>query len=291
MTQTIHGITIKIMIGIVDVGGGMRGAYGAGVLDCFLEKDFKADYCIGVSAGSANLSSYLAGQKGRNYVFYTDYSFRRNYMSLYNFLHDHNYVDLDYIYSVLSNQDGEYPLDFEKIIASKIPLEIVATDALEGKPHYFQLNDMSINQYDAIKASCAVPIADEPYFINNIPYYDGGITDPIPFHKAFEYGCDKVIIILTRPKSFRRNPKKDELTTKLLSKKYPNASKAMALRASTYNRQLDEACKLEEEGKVIIVSPDSIGHMKTLTKDKNEIRNLYLKGYRDALEKCFHQAV
>ena len=32
------------------------------------------DVGIGVSAGSANVASYLDGQKGRNYHFYVEYS-------------------------------------------------------------------------------------------------------------------------------------------------------------------------------------------------------------------------
>ena len=52
--------------GVIDVGGGLRGIYGAGVLDRCLEEDLRFDLCIGVSAGSANMASYLAGQHGRN---------------------------------------------------------------------------------------------------------------------------------------------------------------------------------------------------------------------------------
>ena len=68
------------MIGMIDVGGGERGAYGAGVLDFCMERGIDFDYCVGVSAGAANLSSYLAGQVGRNFAFYTTYSFRPQYM-------------------------------------------------------------------------------------------------------------------------------------------------------------------------------------------------------------------
>lgn len=50
------------MIGVVDVGGGERGVYGSGVLDFCMERGIDFDYCVGVSAGAANLSSYLAGQ-------------------------------------------------------------------------------------------------------------------------------------------------------------------------------------------------------------------------------------
>ena len=66
------------MLGIIDVGGGLRDIYGAGVLDHCLTRGISFDYCIGVSAGSANLSSYIAGQPGRNYRFYTDYRFRQS---------------------------------------------------------------------------------------------------------------------------------------------------------------------------------------------------------------------
>ena len=46
--------------GIVDVGGGLRGIYAAGVLDYCMDKGIRFDLGIGVSAGSANLISYAA---------------------------------------------------------------------------------------------------------------------------------------------------------------------------------------------------------------------------------------
>ena len=79
------------MIGLVDVGGGERGAYGAGILDYCLEKQITFDYFAGVSAGAANIVSFLARQKGRNYRFYTEYSFRGRYMGLPAFLHSGSY--------------------------------------------------------------------------------------------------------------------------------------------------------------------------------------------------------
>lgn len=39
--------------GIVDVGGGLRGIYAAGVLDYCMDKGIRFDLGIGVSAGSA----------------------------------------------------------------------------------------------------------------------------------------------------------------------------------------------------------------------------------------------
>ena len=83
------------MIGIVDVGGGMRGVFGCGVTDFLLDNDITFDYCLGVSAGSANLASYVSRQRGRNYRYYTKYSLRPEYMSAFKFVTKHSYLDLD----------------------------------------------------------------------------------------------------------------------------------------------------------------------------------------------------
>ena len=105
-------------IGVTDAGGGFRGVYGCAVLDSCLDNGIHFDYAIGVSAGSANLISYLAGQRGRNYRFYTDYGFRKQYASFGNFVRKHSYVDMDYVYGTLSNTDGEDPLDFDALMAN-----------------------------------------------------------------------------------------------------------------------------------------------------------------------------
>jgi predicted patatin/cPLA2 family phospholipase len=266
---------------VIDVGGGLRGAYGAGVFDFCMDLGIEFDFCIGISAGSANLSSYLAKQRDRNYTFYTDYSFRKEYMSLSNFIHDRNYVDLDYIYDFLSDSWGEYPLDFKTASERGIPFRIVATNALTGKAHYFDMSDMAQDNYDPIKASCCVPVVNQAYIINGVPYYDGGISDPIPVLKCFEEGCDRIVLVLTRPRDFERSPAKDELAARILEKEYPKAASALRKRAEMYNTELALAKEYEKLGKVLIVAPDDIGNMKTLSKDKGEIAQLYLKGFHD----------
>lgn len=94
---------------VVDVGGGMRGIYAAGVLDYCLDQGITFDLGIGVSAGSANISSFVAGQRGRNYPFYTDYPHRKEYMGLHELVRDRAYLNLDYVYGTLSNSGGENP--------------------------------------------------------------------------------------------------------------------------------------------------------------------------------------
>lgn len=63
--------------------------------DRCMEEGVQFDCCIGVSAGSANMCSYVAGQHGRNKPFYQDYSFRKEYMSVGNLVHKHSYLDAE----------------------------------------------------------------------------------------------------------------------------------------------------------------------------------------------------
>lgn len=123
--------------GIIDVGGGLRGIYGAGVLDRCMEEGVRFDCCIGVSAGAANMSSYVAGQHGRNKPFYQDYSFRKEYMSVGNLVRRHSYLDLEYVYGALSNAGGENPLDYPAMVENPAELVIVAAEARTGNPVYF----------------------------------------------------------------------------------------------------------------------------------------------------------
>lgn len=270
------------MTGIVDVGGGLRGIYGAGIFDYCMDEGIEFDYGIGVSAGSANLCSYLAGQRGRNYRFYTEYSFRKEYMSVRNLLRTGSYVDMDYIYGRLSNEGGEDPLDYEKIRQSRTQLRVVAADAVTGKPVYFDKTDLAKNNYNIMKASCCIPMICKPYRIKGVPYYDGAIVDPIPVQKALDDGCDRVVVILTRPLDTIREGKKDAFPSKVIAKKYPEAGKRLSVRYKTYNDQIALAKKYQEEGKALIIAPDDCCGMSTLTKDRKAIDALYRKGYRDA---------
>lgn len=268
--------------GILDVGGGLRGIYGAGVLDRCMEQGVKFDCCIGVSAGSANMCSYVAGQHGRNKPFYQEYSFRPEYMSVKNLLRKHSYLDLEYVYGTLSNAGGENPLDFAALMRDPRELYIVAAEAQTGKARYFTKADLRQDDYRPLMASCCIPVVDQPYFIDGVPYYDGGLADPVPLEKAFALGCDRVAVILTKPVAPERNSRRDAELAKLLQHRYPEAAKGLALRAERYNKAVRQALKLEQQGRVCVVAPDSTEGMATLTKDKQSLEKMYQKGWRDA---------
>lgn len=271
----------KQKIGIIDVGGGMRDVYAAGVLDTCLERGIKFDYCIGISAGSGNMLSYLAGQKGRNYRFYSEYTFRKEYISLRNFLKLRNYVNLDYPYGELSATKGEDPVDYDAFEKNTAEYYVVACDAVTGETKYFDRRDIKRDYYDVLKASSTLPVVNQPYVVEGVPYYDGGLADPVPVAKAFADGCDKVVLLLSRPIDFMRVPDKDEKVAKQIRKKYPKAAKELCLRYKKYNDSVALAKEYAKQGKVLILAPDDCLGVDTLTKDKEKIAKLYQKGIED----------
>ena len=269
-------------LGFVDVGGGTRGIYGCAVLDRSMDEKIAYDCMVGVSAGTANIASYLAGQRGRSLRFYYEYCLRDEYISPAQFFKTGNFVNLDYGYSELSNTGGESPVDYETLAANPADFIVVATDAMTGEPTYFDRRHISKDNYDVLKASSCVPGACKPYPVDDRFYYDGGISDPIPYEKCFAMGCDKVVVTLTRPRDYYRTPGKDRLVAAALAKSYPLLAEKLRHRAEIYNRQLDEIKALEDEGRILIVAPTSIGHLGTLSKDKYALKKLYIKGYADA---------
>lgn len=268
--------------GIVDVGGGLRGIYAVGILDYCMDKNVRFDLGIGVSAGSANLISYAAGQRGRNHQFYTEYAFRKQYMSVGNYIRTRSYVDMDYVYGTLSNADGEYPLDYPAFRDNPMDFYVVATDAFTGQARYFVKGDVEQDNYNIMKASSSIPFVCRPYVVQGIPYYDGALSDPVPVRKAFELGCDRVVLILTRPEHKLRDSKQDEKLAVRIRTKYPKAAEALSRRAQLYNESVAVAQECAKQGKVLIVAPDDTCGVNTLSRKKAAIQQLYEKGYKDA---------
>ncbi|MDE6108371.1 MAG: patatin family protein [Oscillospiraceae bacterium] len=268
------------MLGIIDVGGGMRGAFTAGIYDYLLDKNVQPfDYCIGVSAGSANLVTYLAAQRERNHRFYTQYAFRKEYMSMKHMLRTGSYIDLDYIYTTLSGPEGEDPVDLTAFNQSPARYEVVVTDAATGNPVYYDKSLMAEGNFDVIKASCAVPAACKPYPVLGAPGFDGGVADPVPYKRALEQGCDRIVVLLTRPEDYRRPLLDHREVFEAALRDWPGTYSALLRRSVRYNRDVAAVKELERAGKALLVAPGDIGGMSTLTRDKEAIEGLYRMGY------------
>lgn len=269
-------------IGVVDVGGGFRGIYAAGVLDYCMHKGIWFDLGIGVSAGSANLASYCAKQPMRNHKFYTEYGLRKEYAGLGNYIRSRSYINLPYIYGTLTNSDGEYPIDHDTMKKNPMEFLTVTTNALTGNPIYISKNELVRDSYTPFMASSAIPGVCRPVMLDGVPCYDGALSDPVPVAKAFEMGCDKVVLILTLPEDTIRQSGKDERLARRIRKEFPEAAEALRNRARRYNEGVERARQYASEGKLLIIAPDDTCGVHTLCRDADAMKRLYEKGFSDA---------
>lgn len=268
-------------VGIIDVGGGFRGIYATGVLDYCQDNGIAFDVALAISAGGANLASFLARQRGRNYTFYTEYAFRKQYASLRNLIFKKSYIDMEYVYGTLSNHDGENPLDYPALRDNPTEFIVIATDAQTGEATYFDKSDLAQDSYDPLKASSSIPFVNKPYVIGGREYYDGALGNPVPVEKAFALGCDLVVLILTKPEDTVREPGSDIRIAKHIQKKYPKAAEQLRLRAQHYNQGVALAQEYAKQGKLLIVAPDDTCGIDTLHKNKKSLNKLYEKGLHD----------
>ena len=269
-------------IGIVDVGGCYRGVYAAGIMDRCMQMGLWFDLGIGVSAGSANIASYCARQPQRNLKFYTEYGLRREYAGIGNYLRKRSYIDLQYIYGTLTNSDGEYPIDYDTMMANPMETITVITNAHTAEPRYVSKRELIRDQYTAFMASSAIPGVCRPIWYEGVPCYDGALSDPVPVQKAFDLGCDQVVLVLTLPENTVRTSEKDERLAKRIKKEFPSAAEALAGRAKKYNEGVALARRYAAEGKLLILAPDDTCGVHTLCRDAKAMKMLYAKGFADA---------
>ncbi len=267
-------------IGLVVEGGGMRGVYGCGVLDTLLENSITFPYGIGVSAGAANLASFLAEQQGRNYRFYTTYAFDERYMGLKNFFNTGSFFGMDFIYSELTEVID--PINYDSLLNPSKEYYIVAANAETGEPTYFSREDLDKHRGEILKASSAVPGMCKPIEIDGIMYFDGGVTDPIPVKRALNDGCEKIIAVLTRPRGYVKKPEKGKMIYSELLKDYPSIINAMNVRHSVYNSTLEYLNELEKEGKAIVFTPEDTQGVTIVTRNKEHLITLYNEGRVEA---------
>jgi len=267
---------------VIDVGGGIRGVFGAGVLDRCMELSVDFDECIGVSAGSANVISYIARQRGRNYLFYHEYPFRKEYMGLSSLIKNGSYLALDYIYGELSNSGDENPLDYDAVMKSKIGFTAVCTSALDAAPAYFGKDALLRDDYGVLKASCCIPIVCKPQRVGDGLYFDGGISDPVPIEYALSLGCDKIVLILTRPVDEEISFNMENISSGVLKKHYPQIAQKLLERGEKYKSGIALAKQMQESGSLFIISPENTHGMNTLTRNKTAINDLYFDGIRSA---------
>lgn len=271
--------------GLVLEGGALRTIFSAGVCDGLLAGGVMTDYLIGVSAGIAYGVSYISRQQGRNLEVATRFAPDRRYMGIGNLLRRDNrsYFGLDFTFRRIPEE--LVPFDYETFAAYPGQIEAVVTNLNTGKADYLQVARDAKGSSLVLQASCALPMMFPVFHINEQPYLDGGAADAIPFERALEQGCDRVIVVLTRSRDFVRKP---DSALRLVERKYrewPNFCQTMRERAKHYNECRERLFQLEREGKVLVIAPETTHGVSRTERNVEKLRLLWADGFRQATDR------
>lgn len=269
-------------IGLVLEGGGLRGMYTIGALDALMEENINFDYVVGVSAGACNGISYVSGQKGRNYRVNMKYVGDKRYLSVSNFMKTKSLFGMGFIFDYVP--DHLDILDKNAVMKNPCEFEVGATNVITGKCEFFSKEEI-IKNNDIIKASSSIPLFSPKIKIGGNYYLDGGTSCPIPIKRAFLQKCDKVVVVLTRERSYVKPPEKFRSIYKRAFSDYPKMIETLDNRHIVYNETLNFIKECEKNGSALVLAPSSPPEVGRSEKDQNKLEALFKAGYSQTTEK------
>lgn len=268
------------MKGLVLEGGGFRGMYTCGVIDVFMENGICFDEVVGVSAGAAFGCNIKSKQIGRALRYNKRFCQDSRYSGLKSFIKTGDLYNKEFAYGIVPTILD--PFDTKTFRENPLKFTVVCTDIHTGNPVYHEIQNGDATDIEWIRASASIPIVSKPVKLDGYELLDGGVSDSIPVNWMLERS-DKTVIVLTRDKSYHKEPMKYIHLLKKAFKEYPNLQKALENRYIVYNKTLDEIEQLVREGKVFVIRPSKPIACAMIEKDPNHLQEIYDIGRRDAL--------
>lgn len=260
-------------------GGGMRGAYTAGVLDYLMDKGVEFDTVYGVSAGALTGANYKSRQIGRGIRTFAAYLQDERYAGPQYLLKSGDWFNIDFSYNQIPNRLD--PADYDTFNENKTDFYSVVSNVETGKAEYIKITDLR-KQMDRLRASASLPLLSNIVVVDGKKYLDGGSCDSIPLKKSISDGHSKNLVILTQHRGFVKKPSANRYACRVMYNKYPNYVKAMNNRHLMYNRQLKYTYEMEKQGKAFVIQPQKPVEISRLEKNPARLMELYHRGKVDA---------
>ncbi len=262
--------------GLVLEGGALRGIFTAGVLDCFMLDGMHFDYSVGVSAGAANITALKSRQIGRT-ANVISVSGNESYFGIAELIHSRQFLNLDKMFDIY----GKHPLDFAAYFADPTEAEYTLCCCESGEAEFLTEHEDEERLIKILKASCSLPMFFAPVEIDGKHYLDGGIGDSIPCRRAIEQGCDRLIVVLTKPEGVSAGGyAKYKRILRHMYGQYPNFLDACQARLDRYAESMEYMHALEREGRAIVIRPSK--SISKFEQDTAKLRAFYRHGYNAA---------
>ena len=271
----------KLMKGcLVLEGGAFRGVYTNGVIDVLMQEGIDLSATYGVSAGAMNGINYVAGQIGRSARVNRRYRHDSRYVGKDALKANKGIIGFDFVFGKL---EGVEPLNTQRLMHSGREFFAVATCLETASPEAFA-NDGDIGLvYKAVQASASMPFVSKPVEIKGKHYLDGGCSCKIPYRFALERDFEKIVVVRTRPRNYRKKlkMKRSLPSERIVYRDYPEFAEKLKRSSIDYNLQCDELEELEAKGRIFVIAPSEPITVGRLEGDMEKLGGLYRLGYED----------
>ena len=267
--------------GIIFEGGGMRGAYTAGIIDALLEHDMNFEYCYGISSGATHATTYLSRQRGRAIQIVTDYIKDKRYFSIKNLIKTGNLFNVDFIYDTIPHELNPYDYETAKNNPAKFFVGVINMETSKGE--FLRVNDIE-EEYMKVCASMSLPLIANMVEIDGQRYLDGGIADSLPIQRSINDGNKKSVLVLTQDATYRKKLDKILPLVAIKYRKFPGFVHMVKTRHIRYNASLDQIAEEEKAGRAFVLRPKKPVKVGRLELNREKMLALYREGYEDGIE-------
>lgn len=259
-------------------GGGLRGAFTGGALDCLLDQGLRYSHVIGVSAGACIGATYMAGQRERNHRIYVDLPSDPRFMGWRYYFPQRSYFNMKFLFDEVPNQ--VVPFDEQAFYANQASFTAVTTSRATGEATYWEKDRIqALGLNPVLCASSSIPFLSPPVRLGNEWHYDGGVGDSIPVRYTLGLH-ERALVVLTRPRGYRKSPPSLQTLTRLALHRHPAFAKALLERYRVYNESLDYMEAQEKAGRLLVLAPDAACAAQRTEKDPVKLDALYRHGYQ-----------
>jgi predicted patatin/cPLA2 family phospholipase len=218
----------------------------------------------------------MSGQRGRAKSSNIDLMDKHHYIGFKYLLTQRNIMDFKLLFEDFPERI--IPYDYDAYFSNPARFVMVTTNCLTGKAEYFEEKSSSKRVMDIVRASSSLPFVSPITYVDGVPMLDGGIVDSIPVRYALSQGYERLVVILTRNKGYRKQ-NSEMRAAKVFYRKYPNLQKALSQRNLVYNQTMDLIERLEDEGRITVIRPIRPIEVGRMEKDTAKLTMLYQEGY------------
>jgi predicted acylesterase/phospholipase RssA len=196
-------------VGIVLSGGSSRCVFQIGALEALTELGVRPGLCIAVSAGSWNGAAVAAGTQHRLRHYWRAFA-RMPPLDLRNLLREHS----PYRFAEMHRRTFARYVGADRLRgAAALPLFIGVTRLRDRAPVLFAARAVEDPFLLCLASNYLPPFYTHAPRLGGERYGDGGLSDNLPYEKAFAEGCDAVVLVTMKGESegeLYRSPREPE---------------------------------------------------------------------------------